>query len=228
MLPYLPPHLRVFAVTQRGHGDSARPQTGYDTSDFTADLEAFLDAVGLEAAVLVGGSSGGLAARRFALDHPERTEGLVFLGSPATLHGKGAMLELWDTEISNLSDPMDPKFVRAFLAGTTAKPVPAEFLGAMEGESLKVPARVWAAVFRGLRRDESVHELSALKASTLIVWGDADSIVSYEDQQAMAAAIADSRLVVIPGAGHALYWEDPQRVARELSEFAGGLALSCK
>ena len=40
-------------MTQRGHGDADRPAAGYRVEEFTADLAAFLDAVGLEAAVIV-------------------------------------------------------------------------------------------------------------------------------------------------------------------------------
>ena len=106
--------------------------------------------------MLVGGSSGGFAARRFALDHPERTLGLALLGSPATLHNKPGVMELWDTAISKLSDPIDPDFVRAFQVGTTVRPVSAAFLDTIMSESLKVPARSWTAVFKGLVEDTSL------------------------------------------------------------------------
>ena len=220
LLPHLPSSLHVFAVTQRGHGDASRPAEGYATHDFAADIGAFLDAVGLGAAVLVGGSSGGFAARRFALDHPGRTLGLVLLGSPATLHDNAVVLKAWETELSTLSDPLDPDFVRAFQVGTTVTPVPAVFLDAMVNESLKVPARIWTAVAKGLLEDASVNELAELQVPTLIVWGEEDAIVPRADQEWMATSIANSALVVIPEVGHSFYWEAPERVARELTEFA--------
>jgi len=224
LLPHLPSSLHVFAVTQRGHGDASRPPEGYATHDFAADIGAFLDAAGLGAAVLVGGSSGGFAARRFALDHPERTLGLVLLGAPATLHDNAAALKLWGTEVSKLSDPLDPEFVRAFQQGTTVRPVPAAFLDAIVSESLKVPARIWTAVFKGILEDASVNELAKIEAPTLVVWGEEDAIVPRADQESMATAIANAQLVVIPGVGHAFYWEEPERVADELTTFVRGLA----
>lgn len=224
LLPYLPPHLHVFAVTQRGHGEASRPAQGYSTRDFAADVELFLDALGLGAAVLVGGSSGGFAARRFALDHPNRTLGLVLLGSPATLHDKAAVLELWETEISKLSDPPDPDFVRAFQVSTTRTSVPTTFLDTVVGESMRIPARIWKAVFKGLLEDKSIQELNKIAGSTLLVWGEEDSIVPREDQNMLASAIEMCKLVVIPDTGHALYWEKPERVARELTDFARDLA----
>ena len=79
VLPYLPPTMRAFALTQRGHGDSARPAR-YRTREFAADVAAFLDALGLESAVVVGHSMGATNAMGFAIDHPRRTAALVLLG----------------------------------------------------------------------------------------------------------------------------------------------------
>jgi non-heme chloroperoxidase len=81
VLPQLPRSIHAFAVTQRGHGDADRPAAGYGVEEFTADVAAFMDAVGLEAAVIVASSSAGLTARRFAADHPQRTLGIVLVGA---------------------------------------------------------------------------------------------------------------------------------------------------
>jgi pimeloyl-ACP methyl ester carboxylesterase len=112
VLSDLPESIHAFALTQRGHGDASRPAKGYHSRDFAADLAAFMDALYLEAVVVVGGSSGGFAARRFAIDHPGRTLGLVFLGSPAILRDKPGVLEMWDSTISELKDPISPDLVQ--------------------------------------------------------------------------------------------------------------------
>jgi pimeloyl-ACP methyl ester carboxylesterase len=87
MPPHLPDSLHAFALTQRGHGDASRPAAGYRLEDFAGDVESFMDAVGLESAMLVGHSMGGAIAQRFAIDRPERVRGLVLLGAFATLRG---------------------------------------------------------------------------------------------------------------------------------------------
>ena len=215
VLAHLPNSIHAFALTQRGHGDASRPAAGYRVHDFATDLAAFMDAIQLQAAVIAGGSSGGFVARRFAIDHPERTLGLVLLGSPANLRDKPGVRELW----AKLTDPVDLGFVREFAASTLAQPVPQAFFETIVQESLKVPAFVWRATIEGLIADDSFGELHTIKAPTLIIWGDQDAILPRSDQEALAAAIPGSRLVVYPGAGHAFYWEDPGRVASDLVAF---------
>ena len=68
VLPHLPGSIHAFALTQRGHGDADRPGSGYRTRDFAADVAAFMDALGLGQAIVVGPSMGGTNAKRFGLD----------------------------------------------------------------------------------------------------------------------------------------------------------------
>ncbi len=219
VLPYLPDSVRAIAFTQRGHGDASRPPEGYRPHDFAADLAEFMDVLQLESAVIAGGSSGGFAARRFAVDYPERTLGLVLLGSPFTLQDKPGLLELWESNISKLTDPVEPRFVREFQESSHVRPVPEAFLHTMVNESLKVPARVWRSTFEGILEDDSSENLAKIKASTLIIWGDQDTFVPRSDQEKLTAGIEGSRLVVYPGVGHAVYWEEPGHVASDIVAF---------
>ncbi len=223
VLPHLPGSLHVFALTQRGHGDADRPAAGYRTCDFAADVAAFADTVGLGPVVVVGHSMGSTNAQRFAIDHPERTQGLVLASSFATYRGNPVLVEFWDSAVSQLTDPIYPGFVRAFQESTLAQPVPQAFLDTIVRESLKVPARVWRAAFEGFSEDDCAGELDKIRARTLIVWGDRDALCPRGDQDALLTAIAGSRLVVYAGAGHGLHWEEPERFAADLVAFAGNL-----
>jgi non-heme chloroperoxidase len=218
VLPHLPASIRAFALSQRGHGDADRPAAGYGPRDFAADLAAFVDALGLGRAVVVGHSLGALVAQRFALDHPARTRGLVLVGwrgypRPSAVAALGA-----------LEDPIDPGFVRAFQEASLARPVPPAFLDAMVRESLKVPARVWREVVAAVRADDFSAELGTIAAPTLIAWGDRDATCPRSEQEALAATIAGARLLVYPGAGHCLHWEEPARFAADLAAFAERVA----
>ncbi|WP_082107680.1 alpha/beta fold hydrolase [Methanosarcina sp. 1.H.A.2.2] len=224
LLPHLPGYIHAIALTQRGHGDASRPEAGYRPRDFAADLLVFMDILQLEAAVIIGGSSGGIIARRFAIDHPERTLGLVLLGSPFTLKDKPGPRELWNSIISKMTDPVDPRMVREFAEDTLAQPVPQDFLEMLVQENLKVPARVWKATFKGLMEDDSSEELNKIRAPTLIIWGDRDAFLPLSDQKALTETISCSQFVVYPGGGHAFYWEEPVRVASDIVAFIEEIA----
>ena len=67
VLSHLTPKIRAIAISQRGHGDSGRPDTGYRYRDLSEDLLAFLDALAIPCAVVAGHSMGSLVAQRFAI-----------------------------------------------------------------------------------------------------------------------------------------------------------------
>lgn len=184
-----------------------------------ADLLDFMDKLNLEKAVVAGGSSGGITARRFAIDHPERTLGLVLLGSPLSLRDKPGVLELWNSTISKLTDPIDPNFVREFAESTFSQAIPQEFMDKIIKENLKVPAHVWKSTLKGLLEDDTSSHLYKIKCPTLLIWGDKDTIVARSEQEAITNAIANSQLIIYLGAGHALYCEEPARIASDISAF---------
>jgi steroid delta-isomerase-like uncharacterized protein len=221
VLSHLPESIHAFALTQRGHGDASRPTTGYSVRDFAVDLAAFLEVLRLEAAVIVGHSMGSAVTLRFAIDHPDRTSGLVLLGASASLRANSNARETWNALLSELTDPVDPEFIREGLKNTLAQPVPQALFESLARENLKVPTFVWRAALDARWRAEGdfAGDLSKIRVPTLIVWGDRDVRYPRSEQEAIAAAIPDSRLVVYPGAGHLLHVEEPDRVASDLKSF---------
>jgi pimeloyl-ACP methyl ester carboxylesterase len=224
VLPHLPESVHAFALTQRGHGDADRPASGYRTRDFAADVAAFADALRLGPVVVVGHSMGSTNAKRFAIDYPARTRGLVLVGTFATYRNNPTLVEFWQSAVSTLTDPIDPDFAREFQESTLARRLSPAFLETVVRESLKVPARVWRAAFEGFLEDDFASELGEIAAPTLVLWGDRDRFARRTDQDALVAGIAGSRLAVYEGTGHALHWEEPERFAVELTSFVEGVA----
>jgi non-heme chloroperoxidase len=223
VLPHLPPSIRAIAITQRGHGDSSRPDQGYAYGDFAADVAAFIDAKGVSRAVVVGHSMGGMVAQRFAIDHPERTRGLVLLGTFATLKGHPDLQAMWDGTLATLVDPVDPAFAREFQQSTLARPIPAAQLDTFVAESLKLPARVWRATFRGFLDHDFSAESHRITAPALVIWADKDAFADRAARDRLAAAIPRATVVDYHDFGHAMHWEDPARVAADVVRFIGGL-----
>ena len=222
VLPLLSAEYHAFAPDQRGHGDSDKPECCYTADDYAADVDAFMDAVGVEKATVVGDSSGGLIAQRVALDYPHRVSRLVLIGSPTTLVNNEAVME-FGKEILALEDPVSPEFVREFVSGTFHHPIPEEFLERAVSESLKVPARVWRDYYEEvvLRVDDTAR-LGEIDAQTLILWGEQDALLPREEQEWRAAAIPNATLKVYPETVHLAHWVRPEWVVRDLEEFMRG------
>ena len=214
VLPLLPARFHAFALDQRGHSDSERPACCYTVDDLAADTVAFLDDAGIERATLVGHSGSCFTARRAAVTHPERVAGLVLIGAPLSL-AKPAVLAFQAT-VHALEDPVPAQFAREFQAGTVHVPLPEGFLEGLVAESLKLPVHVWKAALDGLVAFDDAADLGRITASTLLIWGDHDAVVSLEDQQRLRDAVPDARLKVYPETGHSPHWERPERVAADL------------
>lgn len=226
VLPLLPASIHAYAISARGHGDSSRPAQGYLLSDLSADLKAFMDAMGLERAVIVGHSMGAMVAQRFAVDHPERVSGLVLMGAFATLFQNPMLTDFYRSAIAPLVDPIDAGFAREWQQSTLARSMAADHLDTVVGETLKVPARVWHAAFEGfLYTPDFSGALSRLSVPTLIAWGDQDSYASREHQDRLQSLIPNARLVVYQGAGHAFHWEEPTVFTRDLQAFVTALPV---
>src|SRR5262249_42850570 len=141
VLDRMPSDLRSVAVSQRGHGDSSKPDQGYRVEDFADDVPRLLDALGIERAVLVGHSGSSLTTRRVALDHPERVAGLVLEASPTTLKGNPALQAVVDSVVAPLEDPIDLDFARSWVLDTSAANLDARLADELLAEVLTVPAR---------------------------------------------------------------------------------------
>jgi pimeloyl-ACP methyl ester carboxylesterase len=217
VLPLLPPSCHAFALDQRGHGDSERPAGGYAMADFAADAAAFLDAVGVRRATVVGHSMGSFVAQKLALDYPERVDRLVLVGSSTTSVSE-AVLGLWE-QVRALTDPVPPEFVRAFQAGTAYGALPGPFLDRIVAESGKLPARVWRAVLAGLLAADGPGELGRVCCPALVLWGDRETVFPRAEQERLLGTIPGAALRVYPETGHALHWEQPERFAEDLRTF---------
>jgi len=220
VLDLLPRRFRAFAISQRGHGDSTRPDTGYTYRDMSEDLCAFMDALSLPSAVVVGHSMGSMVAQRFAVDHPDRVAGLVLMGAFATMFQRPGFSEFVETSILPLADPIDPGFARDWQLSTVARAIDPVFLDTVVKETQKVPARVWRAALEGfLNTPDFSADLAGLSMPALLMWGDGGAYASFEDQRRLMEVMPGARFITYEGAGHAFHWEDPPKFVSDLLGF---------
>ena len=77
--PILAQEFRVVAVDQRGHGQSFKPDTGYDFPTVVSDLDGLIDTLEIRNPVIVGHSWGGDVALEYDILHPGKARGLCFV-----------------------------------------------------------------------------------------------------------------------------------------------------
>jgi pimeloyl-ACP methyl ester carboxylesterase len=89
----------------------------------------------------------------------------------------------------------------------------------LTAELQKVPARVWRETFIGLQTYNDMVEVERIAVPTLLVWGDADQLVTREMQISLARRIRGAELRIYEGVGHTPRWEDPVRFAHDVLAF---------
>ncbi len=219
VLPALAAKYHVYALDQRGHGDSERPARGYAIQDFAADVVAFMDAKGLRRATVVGHSMGSFVAQQVAASAPGRVERLVLIGSATTLRNS-VVNDLKQAVNALDNDGLVPeKFAREFQTSTVHAPLPAEFMDRIVAESRKAPARVWRAAITAIFADEPGDRLGRIKAPTLIIWGDRETVFLRAEQDALVKTIGDATLKVYAETGHSPHWEQPDEFVKDLEDF---------
>ncbi len=217
VLEYLPPKYHVFMLDQRGHGNSSKPETGYEIGDFAADAIAFMKALKLEPVTLIGHSMGSFVAQRVAVTAPELLSRLILVGSAADprTDDMTGFLEA----VMALEDPVPEAFARDFQISTIYRELPDDFMLKVVSESMKLPALVWRLALSHILSSSVISPLDRIQMPTLVIWGDRDTIFSKAEQEVLTASIPQAELHVYEETGHALHWEQPEQFARQLEAF---------
>jgi pimeloyl-ACP methyl ester carboxylesterase len=217
VLSLLPLHVHSLAIDQRGFGDSDRPEYGYRIPDLAGDVLAFLDALKIDRATIVGHSFGSFVARHLATAQPARVTRLVLIGTGFTT--SSAVVSDLPVTLRDLTDPVPVEFARDFQTGTVYHPVPADFFERIITESMKLPARLWRELIDRLLEYDDAQQLSGIVPPTLLIWGDHDALFSRAHQDRFIAACPRARLTVYEETGHCPNWERPERVAGDILSF---------
>jgi pimeloyl-ACP methyl ester carboxylesterase len=218
---------RVIAYDARGHGGSA-PAPGpdaYGYADLANDLEAVLDAAGLDRAVLAGASMGAHTAAAFALAHPERAAALVLV-TPAFDPDGDPRFERWD----RLSDGLRRGGVDGFLEAYGDPPVPEQWretvrtvlrqrLSAHEHPDAVADALRAVPRSRPFEAWEDLHTLD-LPVTVVASRDEADPEHPYATGERWAAAIGGAELRSEEPGSSPLAWQGGQ-LSRVIDETAG-------
>jgi proline-specific peptidase len=222
----------VIVFDHRGHGASDKPDdpASYSLERLMADVGNVADALELGRFRLLGHSMGGMVSRKYAIANPDRLEALVMMdtcGAPipgfdpelmelaaevALTRGKDNLKELLD-----MAPVLDtPAYQRTLLE----RPGYEEFTARKWAD---VSAVMWGAMAIAMsRQSDDLAAMARLAFPVLILVGEQDTPMVVASD-AMHEAMPDSRLVVIPDAGHSPQFENPEAWYEALSSFLTSL-----
>ena len=219
---------RVITPDLRGFGGSPLPEGVEPSLDESADdVAALLDRLGVERVVLGGLSMGGYVAMALLRRHPDRVAALVLADTKASADPEPGRDNRLRMAASLEADPDSPVLVDqvlpALLGDTTTAERPL-VAGRVRGLVQAAPAAAAAWAQRAMAaRPDSFDVLRACDVPALVVVGEEDRLSPVADAQAMADALPQGRLVVLPRAGHLPAVETPEAFDEALRQFLDGL-----
>jgi pimeloyl-ACP methyl ester carboxylesterase len=245
--PLFPSGVRVIGIDWRGCGDSDRPAslpdyTNYSMQQHAQDMLAALDELNISFCHLATHSTGGFIAARMLLLQPERF-GRVFALDPVTPLGMAfneeqigvfrAMMASRDVTRAVMATAASTLFVPETLAPNTV-PLFREGLGAIKAffeaileKTFGVAEGIWIGTPVNLNRERESGDLKRrmpeIRHPHLVLWGEKDGWIPPADLKRMAEAMPNCRLVTVPGVGHSMNLEQPALYAGYFGAWFGGI-----
>jgi pimeloyl-ACP methyl ester carboxylesterase len=229
-VPHFSRHYRTITFDHRGWGLSLDADDGGPES-FVQDLLGLLDHLEIERTILVGQSMGGFACLGLTLEQPDRVAGLVMSNTFAGMRRevwlasaddkREAVRAIWDRRRTDgIKRALGPGFARehkerAFLYKQI------RLLNEFGPNRLHSEPRITR--LRALERSPDLpatkERLAALRVPVLFIGGEHDEVFPVSLMEVAHSLMPSSRMVVVPGAGHSVYFEAPELFTNVASEF---------
>lgn len=206
-------HQQVILPDMRGHGESDAPGGPYQMSLLADDLAQLLEMLGIGRAIVCGHSMGGYIALAFADQYPQMLSGLGLITTNAN------------------ADPDDKRAARYTLIEQIKERGPivvADNLAPRLSDHQSVvdqthhlinkthPQGLIGALWGMAERPDRTVSLKDIRVPSLVVAGEADKITKFDEAEAMAEALPQSRFLGLPGIGHMPMAEAPAELGQGL------------
>jgi 3-oxoadipate enol-lactonase len=218
--PILAKHHRTIAFDNRGIGQSDVPPGVYSIPLMASDAAAVLDAAGVASAHVFGVSMGGMIAQEFALQYPKRARSLILgctaAGGPNAVQAEPAALQALIRR--DLTPEQSKEAIIPFIydAATPRERIDEDM--AIRMKWYPTP-QGYAGQLQGIFGWESYSRIAKITAPTLVVHGEADRLIPFENGRLIAGRIPGASFVLIPNASHIFETDQPNAAHHAIIDF---------
>ena len=208
---------KVITYDHRGHGKSDKPPKGnYSMKTLAKDCYSLMQKLDIEKTILVGHSMGSFTSLTFTIDHPAKVSKLVLVGTSAYMPGYFRTMPLMGYFI-----PYELLMMMVNITFKYYKPSREIFEGSME-RCRNTPKHVSYDCLNEWTLNYDLRDhLHEIKIPTLIVTGKHDLGTPVRGNRYVSEKIKDSRLRLIPNAGHMSHIKAPEELNKIIEEFVG-------
>lgn len=225
---FLKTNYRCIRFDFRGQGKSEITANGYDLDSLAEETYKFIIARDCSPCHFVGFSMGGMVALRLAIKYPEIISSLILTDTSSEPepkdHNLRNKLMLWIAKYLGLkplaNQVMKMFFGPAFLKDPNKEQIRKKWKNYFLANNRHGIIKVTKAV---LTRRGITNELHKIKCPVLILVGEKDTLTDHGKAEIMHKMIKDSKLRIIPRAGHMSPIEEPDLVNAEIKEFLSDL-----
>jgi pimeloyl-ACP methyl ester carboxylesterase len=201
--------------------------------EMAANAAAFIKALGLTQADVLGFSLGGLVAQELTLAEPKLVRRLVLVGTgPRSGEGMASLTPEAQKIFGATYDDPDHLWLNVFFTlSERSQAAGREYLRRFrlrtkdrdpEVSDKVAPAQIDALAKWGLRRENPYDYLKALRQPTLVVNGGADVIIYSVNSFILQQHIPNAQLILYPDANHGSQYQYPELFVRHVSMFLSG------
>jgi len=212
VVPGLESDCAILRYDLRGHGLTDCPPGPYRLAQLAEDLRSLLHHLGIERAVLIGISIGGLIALQFAASYPGAVRSLILADTAARIGSP----DRWEQRIEAVRreglEGVADTVVNIWLSESFRAGQPALTRG-YRNMLTRMPAEGYIACCSVLAESDLSPRLTTIRAPALVLSGESDPATPPEQGRALAAALPDAQFELVPAAAHLPCIEQPDRVA---------------
>ena len=201
---------RVHAIELNGHGRSPNRGVEDTRSAYLEDIHSVVSE--MNRPILGGHSMGGVLTQLYALEHPDSLSGIILIGTGARLRVSPAIFGLLESDFDGYVHALGE-----FMFDASADP---RMVEASMAEAKQCSPEVISRDFRMCDEFDIMDDIGKISLPCLIIAGESDLMTPVKYSQYLADRISNSRLAVIPDAGHAVMLEKSREVNDEIRRWA--------